>query len=374
MSTATARQQPDAIVARVDRIRLLLAEARDATDAKKVADLARAPRFIEAAQEYAEEAIASATAVKIAAMTLLGEFRQAAPEQHGARGTGSNQYQRKEVELPTGTPPPTLAECGISKKEAMYAQALAVVKASNPELHQKIRTGKASVASAHVEAKRREKREDLKAKAAAVATLPPGAEVRHGDCLALLPQIPTGSVHLVFADPPYNIDLDCGEGHNDKLPEHIFIAWCADWMRECHRVLAPDGAMWVLINHENAAAFEFLLRGDVRFAFDADPGRQLAGAGTFHIRARVTWYESFGINNANNFNRCSRHLFYCVRDPKNFVFHHDAVSRPSDRQSKYNDARANPAGKLLDDVWFDIPRLVGALRLSGFPTSRRNSR
>jgi hypothetical protein len=51
------------------------------------------------------------------------------------------------------------------------------------------------------------------------------------------------------------------------------------------------------------------------------------------------------------FSRCHRHLFHMVRDPKRFVFNAEAVNRPSDRQIKYGDKRADPNGKVWDDVW-----------------------
>jgi site-specific DNA-methyltransferase (adenine-specific) len=60
-------------------------------------------------------------------------------------------------------------------------------------------------------------------------------------------------------------------------------------------------------------------------------------------------------------------------DARRFVFNRDAVTRPSDRQAKYADKRANPRGKLWDDVWGinpPIPRLTGTCneRIPGFPT------
>jgi DNA modification methylase len=62
-----------------------------------------------------------------------------------------------------------------------------------------------------------------------------------------------------------------------------------------------------------------------------------------------------------------------VKDPRRFVFNADAVTRPSDRQAKYGDRRADPGGKLWDDVWGvnpPIPRLVGtaAERIPDVPT------
>jgi site-specific DNA-methyltransferase (adenine-specific) len=181
----------------------------------------------------------------------------------------------------------------------------------------------------------------------------PPWEIVTGDCLAELKKLRAGSVRLVFADPPYNIGVDYGHGAAaDRLADHAYLEWAEAWVRECISVLTDDGSLWVLIGDEYAAEYAVAVK------------RQ-----GYVIRAWVKWYETFGVNNANNFNRCSRHLFYCVKDPKRFVFHPSAVRRPSDRQAKYADARAVPGGKVWDDVW-QIPRLVGTAkeRLPDFPT------
>ncbi len=88
----------------------------------------------------------------------------------------------------------------------------------------------------------------------------------------------------------------------------------------------------------------------------------------FTVRNWIKWYETFGVNCTDKFNRCSRHLFYCVKNPKKFVFHPGPVTKQSDRQAM-GDKRANKAGKIWDDVW-EIPRLVGTAneRIGGFPT------
>ncbi len=46
MTTAIVIQKPDAIVSRVDKARMLAAQVWDATDAKRVADFARAPGIL----------------------------------------------------------------------------------------------------------------------------------------------------------------------------------------------------------------------------------------------------------------------------------------------------------------------------------------
>jgi site-specific DNA-methyltransferase (adenine-specific) len=130
------------------------------------------------------------------------------------------------------------------------------------------------------------------------------------------------------------------------------MSWVGAWMADCVDLLDPAGSLWVMIGDEYAADYAVLLK-DLELT----------------IRSWVKWYETFGVNCANNFNRTSRHIFYCVKDPKDFTFNPDAVTRPSDRQTKYSDKRAAEGGKIWDDVWC-IPRLTGTCqeRLPDFPT------
>ncbi len=74
MTTGLACPAPDPIVEKLDAARRLLAAGRDATEAKHVADLARAAEVYGKRQQLAEGAIAAAPAIKIDAMTLMGEF------------------------------------------------------------------------------------------------------------------------------------------------------------------------------------------------------------------------------------------------------------------------------------------------------------
>ncbi len=174
-----------------------------------------------------------------------------------------------------------------------------------------------------------------------------------GDCLKILSSLPEGFARLVFADPPYNTGVDYGDGAAaDRLPDEQYLDWCGRWMAQCIRVLRPDGSLWVVINDEYVSRFDILL-----------------AEGGLHRRSWIKWYEKFGTNCTTKFNRTSRHVLYCVKDPRRFVFNREAVTRQSDRQLKYNDKRANPAGKIWDDVW-TIPRLAGTHkeRIAGFPT------
>jgi site-specific DNA-methyltransferase (adenine-specific) len=176
-----------------------------------------------------------------------------------------------------------------------------------------------------------------------------------GDCLEVLPKLPAAIAEHFFADPPYNIGVDYGKGKKaDKLPDDEYVGWCADWIAEGVRLLKPAGTFWLMCGDEYADYLALELRK--------------AG---LHRRAWIKWYETFGVCNSakTNFNRCSRHLFYCVKNPSRFTFDYRPVSRLSDRKTKYKDRRVRPGGKVWDDVW-PIPRLQGTSkeRVWGVPT------
>jgi hypothetical protein len=208
-------------------------------------------------------------------------------------------------------------------------------------------TGK--VHQAHQEMKRRQRRQELEQKAATAGPLAgDAARVIEGDCLDVMCRLESGGerFRLVFADPPYNEGVDYGDGSKaDQLPDEVFLDGIRCRLEAASRLRTGDGSLWVLISNRYTPEFVLMLRG--------------LG---LHQRALITWYETFGVNCARNFNRCSRHLLYFVKDPARFVFSPDAVNRASDRQKKYNDRRADQGGKNWDEVWGidpSIPRLFG---------------
>src|SRR4026208_1783200 len=85
-----------------------------------------------------------------------------------------------------------------------------------------------------------------------------------GDCLAELKKIPSGSVDLVFADPPYNLQLagdltrpdqskvDAVDDHWDKFASFAtYDEFTKAWLTECRRALKSNGALWVIGSYHN---------------------------------------------------------------------------------------------------------------------------
>jgi site-specific DNA-methyltransferase (adenine-specific) len=231
--------------------------------------------------------------------------------------------------------------------------------AKRPDLAEKVVSGEMKPTDAlreiRSEKRRKELEEAAKAAAAVVSESRPQWSLLNVDVMDGLESIRDehGPARLIFTDPPYNIGIDYGGGRDqDKLDDVDYVAWVANWLALCWECLTDDGSLWVMIGDEYAADYALALK---------DAG--------FSIRSWIKWYETFGVNCSNKFNRTSRHIFYAVKDESRFVFNPEPVTRPSDRQTKYGDSRAAAGGKIWDDVW-QIPRLTGTCteRIPDFPT------
>ena len=160
-----------------------------------------------------------------------------------------------------------------------------------------------------------------------------------GDCVAGLAELQTGSVDLVFADPPFNIGYEY-DVYKDRHHADQYLGWTERWGKEIARALQPAGTFWLAIGDAYAAELKLLFQ------------RQFG----FTCRSWVIWYYTFGVNCTKKFSRSHTHLFHFVKDQKKFTFNSLAIRVPSARQLVYNDGRANEAGRLPDDTWILRPQ------------------
>jgi modification methylase len=85
-----------------------------------------------------------------------------------------------------------------------------------------------------------------------------------GDCVAMLERLPEKSIDVIFADPPYNLQLE-GELHRpdqskvDAVDDHwdqfesfeAYDAFTRAWLLAARRVLKPNGTIWVIGSYHN---------------------------------------------------------------------------------------------------------------------------
>jgi site-specific DNA-methyltransferase (adenine-specific) len=77
-----------------------------------------------------------------------------------------------------------------------------------------------------------------------VQTTPLKQEILHGDSLLILPTLKDNSAQIIIADPPYNIGKDFGN-KSDKQPMEEYLKWSEKWIKECLRILKPNGTMFI---------------------------------------------------------------------------------------------------------------------------------
>jgi modification methylase len=92
----------------------------------------------------------------------------------------------------------------------------------------------------------------------------PVNQVTLGDCIALMQQLPPESVDVVFADPPYNLQLrqelwrpnltqvDAVNDPWDQFDDfEAYDRFTTQWLQACRRVLKPNGTLWVIGTYHN---------------------------------------------------------------------------------------------------------------------------
>jgi modification methylase len=89
-------------------------------------------------------------------------------------------------------------------------------------------------------------------------------QIMVGDCIEMLRSLPPASVHAVFADPPYNLQLrgelrrpddslvDAVDDDWDRFEDFAaYDAFTREWLTEARRVLRKDGTLWVIGAYHN---------------------------------------------------------------------------------------------------------------------------
>ena len=167
--------------------------------------------------------------------------------------------------------------------------------------------------------------------------------IKSGDCIELMKKYKKLRPILIFADPPFNIGYKY-ETYEDNLEYDHYVKWTSEWMSACYDVLADDGSFYIAIADEYAAEIKMI-------------ARKLK----LETRNWIIWSYGFGQNTVRKFGRSHTHIFYFVKNPKNFIFNDDDIRVPSARQLIYNDKRAVSKGRIPDDIW-KYPRVCGTFK------------
>jgi modification methylase len=177
------------------------------------------------------------------------------------------------------------------------------------------------------------------------------ARILVGDCVAEMAKLPAASVDLIFADPPYNLQLQ-GElkRPDDSTVDAVDDAWdqfasfaayddfTRAWLVSCRRVMKPSATLWVIGSYHNIFRVGALLQ---------DLG--------FWILNDVVWRKSNPMPNfrGRRFTNAHETLIWAARDAggRGYTFNYEALKAGNDDVQVRSD-------------WF-IPLCTGEERLKG---------
>jgi modification methylase len=151
-----------------------------------------------------------------------------------------------------------------------------------------------------------------------------------GDCVAALEKLPSQSVDLIFADPPYNLQLggdlhrpdqskvDAVDDHWDQFASfEAYDDFTRAWLLACRRVLKPTGSIWVIGSYHNIFRVGATLQ-DLNFWILND----------------VVWRKTNPMPNfrGRRFQNAHETLIWASRDPdaKSYTFNYDAMKAAND--------------------------------------------
>jgi len=169
----------------------------------------------------------------------------------------------------------------------------------------------------------------VRASAAAPGRELPFDEVIQGDCIAEMALLPDKSVDMIFADPPYNLQLggdlfrpeggrvDAVDDHWDRFDDFAhYDRFTRSWLHEARRVLKDSGTIWVIGSYHNIFRVGALLQ---------DEG--------YWILNDIVWRKANPMPNfrGTRFTNAHETLIWCAKDEKaRYTFNYRAMKALND--------------------------------------------
>ena len=209
--------------------------------------------------------------------------------------------------------------------------------------------------------------------------------VHLGDNLPLLRAMESASVALAYADPPFNTGKRqarqrlrtvrddrhgdrvgfggksyraeaVGEtGYDDDFGER-YPAFLRPRLEEAHRVLAPDGSLFFHIGWREAARCRLMLE-------------EIFG-GPRHCINEIIWAYDFGARAKTRWPAKHDNIYWFAKDPKNFVFNHDATDRIPYLAPGLQTPERAARGKTPTDVWWNSIVPTNSAERTGYATQK----
>jgi site-specific DNA-methyltransferase (adenine-specific) len=192
-------------------------------------------------------------------------------------------------------------------------------------------------------------------------------ELYNEDAIALMKTLESGTIDLIFADPPYNIKKAEWDSFSSQKE---YVDWSLKWIREAQRILTKKGSLYVCGYSEILA--------DVKWA----------ASNLFKGCKWLVWFYRNKGNLGNDWGRSHESILH-FRKSENFIFNIDEVRIPYNQHTLKYPQRTQAVsshfsnGKKTDYIWepnplgakpkdvFEIPTIAnGAWEKTVHPTQK----
>jgi site-specific DNA-methyltransferase (adenine-specific) len=204
-----------------------------------------------------------------------------------------------------------------------------------------------------------------------------------GDNLDVLPTIETGSIDLIYIDPPFNtqreqrhtriqVTRDDVEGdrsgfHGRRYRTRIvgtgsfedrfddFLRFLEPRLKEAYRVLSARGSIFVHLDYREVHYCKVLLD-------------QIFGRPCF--MNEIIWAYDYGGRTRQRWPAKHDNILWYAKDPSNYTFHYEAVERVPYLAPQLVTAEKARRGKTLTDVWWHTIVPTRSRERTGYPTQK----
>lgn len=131
-------------------------------------------------------------------------------------------------------------------------------------------------------------------------------KIVHGDAFEIITTLPTASVDLLFADPPYNLTKAFGAEAFRARSQDDYETWLDSWVRLCIPLLKPDATVYICGDWRSGSAIERV------------------GTRYLHLQNRITWEREKGRGARSNWKNAAEDIWFFTVSGT-FTFNIDAV-------------------------------------------------
>ena len=127
-----------------------------------------------------------------------------------------------------------------------------------------------------------------------------------GNCLEVLPYLPSSFVDLLIVDPPYNLDKDFNGKKFKRMTDELYIEYTENWVEKIIPLLKPNASIYVCCDWQSSSAIETVLKRH------------------FNVQNRITWQREKGRGALSNWKNGMEDIWFATNS-ENYTFNVEDV-------------------------------------------------